>query len=76
MQTININPELLKNKEIAQEAILKLINTKKELDSFIDTLELLSSSKFRRELHDGLREYKKGETTETSIEELEKEITR
>ena len=74
MQTITINPELFKNKELAQEAILKLINTKKELDNFIDTLELLSSSKFGRELRVGLNEYKKGETIGTSIEELKKEI--
>ena len=72
MQNITINPELLKNKEIAEEAVSKLIKTKKELDNFIDTLELLSAPEFRRELHEGLNEYKNGETTETSIEELKK----
>ena len=74
METATINPELLRNKEIAEEAISKLINTKRELDDFIDTLKLLSDSGFRRELDKGIREYKKGEVIRGSVEELRKEI--
>ncbi len=74
METATINPELLRNKEIAEEAISKLINTKRELDDFIDTLKLLSDSGFRKELDKGIREYKKGEVIRGSVEELRKEI--
>jgi len=74
METATINPELLRNKEIAEEAISKLINTKRELDDFIDTLKLLSDSGFRKELDKGIREYKKGEVIRGSVEELRQEI--
>ncbi len=47
MQIMIIISELLKNKEICMAAISKLINTKKELDDFMDTLEWLSSQKIR-----------------------------
>jgi hypothetical protein len=74
MGTVTINPELFRNKEIAEEAIAKLINTKRELDDFIDTLKLLSDSGFRKELDKGIREYKKGEVIKGSIDDLRKEI--
>jgi hypothetical protein len=48
------------------------MKTKMELDDLIDTLELLSSPPFKKNLDKGLREARSGKAVKLSIDDLKK----
>lgn len=56
-----IDSNILNDPELAREALQKLLKTKKELDDFIDTLELLSDKEFRKKMDASIEQVKKGE---------------
>jgi predicted DNA-binding protein YlxM (UPF0122 family) len=70
-----IDPEIiLRDKVLIKESIFHLLKTKEELEDFIDTLEMLSDPKFRRDLKEGLKQYREGKTISGTIDDLRKEI--
>ncbi|MCK4613455.1 MAG: hypothetical protein KAU14_01520 [Thermoplasmata archaeon] len=67
MKLKTIDPHLLKDKDIAEDALIKLIMVKEELDDFIENLEMLSDKEFRQNMDTALEEYKRGETLSGTI---------
>lgn len=51
-----------------------LQKTKTELDDFVDTLELFSNLKFRKDLGQGLKEAREGKAIKMSLEDLRKRM--
>ena len=74
MELKTIDPHLLKNKDIAEEAIIRLLEVKNELDDFIENLEMLSDQEFRNDIDGALEEYKSGETLGGTVAELRKQL--
>jgi len=68
----NMNYKLLEDPRMARKALQTLLKTKEELDDFIDTLEILSNPKFRKNLEKGLIEAHDGKAIKLSGEELRK----
>lgn len=64
--------KLLEDPRMARKALQTLLKTKEELDDFIDTLEILSNPRFRKNLEKGLSEAREGEAVKLSAEELRK----
>ena len=70
-KTIEIDPHILEEPEIAQIAVTQLLQTMAELEDLIDTLEMLSSPEFRYSMDEALAEAGRGETIVfEDIEEL------
>ena len=69
-----IDYKLLEDPKIAKQALQMLQKTKTELDDFVDTLELLSNSRFRKNLNRGLKESRDGKAVKMSIEDLRKRM--
>ncbi|MHB1909180.1 MAG: hypothetical protein ACYCQJ_09985 [Nitrososphaerales archaeon] len=61
---------------MAKRALEMLQKTKAELDDFVDTLEMLSDPKFRKNLDQGLKEASEGKATKMSVDDLRKSIKR
>ena len=74
MRLKGINPQLLKNKEIAEEALIRLLDVREELDDFIENLEFLSDDEFNENMEIALREYENGETESGSVTDLRKRL--
>lgn len=68
----NMDYKLLEDPRMARKALQTLLKTKEELDDFIDTLEILSNPRFRKNLEKGLSEAREGEAVKLSAEELRK----
>lgn len=64
--------KLLEDPQMARQALQMILQTKKGLDDFVDTLELLSNPKFRSNLEHGLKEAREGKAIKMSIKELRK----
>ena len=64
--------KLLKDPEMAKQALQMILRTKEGLDDFVDTLELLSNQRFGKNLEQGLDEAREGEAIRMSIKELRK----
>jgi len=69
-----INPKIFADKRIVEESVFHLLRVREELDEFIDTLEMLSDENFRKNLEKGLKQYKKGETISTTLDNLRKQL--
>jgi len=69
-----INPKIFADKRIVEESVFHLLRVREELDEFIDTLEMLSDENFRKNLEKGLKQYKKGETISTTLDDLRKQL--
>ncbi len=69
-----LDSKLLENPQMAKQALQVILRTKTDLDDLVDTLELLSSPKFRKNLEEGLREARHGKAVKLSIKELRKRL--
>ena len=65
-----IDYRLLEDPKIAKQALQMLRKTKRELDDFVDTLELLSNPTFRKNLDKGLKEARSGKAVKLSVEDV------
>lgn len=64
--------KLLEDPRMAKQALQTIIQTKRGLDDFVDTLELLSDSRFKRSLEKGLEEARRGKAVKLTVKELRK----
>lgn len=69
-----IDYKLLEDPKMAKAAIQMLQKTKMELDDFVDTLELLSNPRFRKNLDKGLKEARSGKAVKMSVEDVRKRM--
>ncbi len=69
-----INPKIFAESRIIEESVFHLLRVREELDDFIDTLEMLSDEDFRKNLEEGLKQYKKKETIPTTLNNLRKQL--
>ena len=60
-KTIEIDPYILEELEIARMTVTQLLQTRAELEDLIDTLEMLSSPEFRKSMDEALAEAERGE---------------
>jgi hypothetical protein len=73
-EQIAIDPNVLMNEKIAKETLSILLKTKKELDDFIENLEILSNQELVENIKESERAKERGETKVYSIEELKEEL--
>ena len=69
-----IDYKLLEDPKMAKQALQMLQKTKADLDDFVDTLELLSNPRFRKNLDRGLKEARGGKAVKMSVEDLRKRM--
>ncbi len=69
-----LNSKLLEDPQMAKQALQAILRTKSGLDDLVDTLELLSNPKFRRNLEQGLKEARRGKVVKLSTKELRKRL--
>jgi PHD/YefM family antitoxin component YafN of YafNO toxin-antitoxin module len=51
-----------------------ILQTKRDLDDLVDTLELLSNPRFTKNLEEGLKEARRGKAVKLTTEELRKRL--
>jgi len=73
-EQIAIDPNVLMDEKIAKETLSILLKTKKELDDFIENLEILSKQELVENIKESERAKEKGETKVYTIEELKEEL--
>jgi hypothetical protein len=73
-EQIAIDPNVLMDEKIAKETLSILLKTKKELDDFIENLEILSNQELVENIKESERAKEKGETKVYTIEELKEEL--
>ena len=73
-EQIAIDPNVLMDEKIAKETISILLKTKKELDDFIENLEILSNHELVENIKESERAKERGETKVYTIEELKEEL--
>lgn len=66
--------KLLEDPRMAREALQTILRTKRGLDDLVDTLELLSNPRFRKNLEQGLKEARQGKAVKLTIKELRKRL--
>jgi len=66
--------KLLDDPQMAKQALQMILQTKHGLDDFVDTLELLSNPRFRKNLQRGLKEAREHKTVKLSVEQLRKRL--
>jgi predicted DNA-binding protein YlxM (UPF0122 family) len=69
-----LNSKLLEDPQMAKQALQAILRTKSGLDDLVDTLELLSNPKFRKNLEQGLKEARRGKALKLSTKELRKRL--
>jgi len=69
-----LDHKLLEDPKMAKQALKMLQKTKMELDDFVDTLELLSNPRFRKNLDRGLEDVRSGKAVKMSVEDLRKRM--
>lgn len=67
-----MNYKILEDPKIAEDALRMIVKTKESLDDFVDTLEMLSDPKFKKNLKKGLSEARRGMTVKVSTKDLRK----
>ena len=67
-----LDSKLLENRQMAKQALQAILRTKSGLDDFVDTLELLSNLRFRKNLERGLKEARRGKAFKLSTKQLRK----
>ena len=73
-EQIAIDPNVLMDEKIAKETLSILLKTKKELDDFIENLEILSNHELVENIKESERAKERGETKVYTIEELKEEL--
>jgi hypothetical protein len=73
-EQIVIDPNVLMDEKIAKETLSILLKTKKELDDFIENLEILSNQELIENIKESERAKERGETEVYTIEELKEEL--
>jgi hypothetical protein len=73
-EQIAIDPNVLMDEKIAKETLSILLKTKKELDDFIENLEILSNQELVENIKESERAKERGETKVYTIEELKEEL--
>ena len=73
-EQIAIDPNVLMDKKIAKETLSILLKTKKELDDFIENLEILSNHELVENIKESERAKERGETKVYTLEELKEEL--
>jgi len=73
-EQIAIDPNILMDEKIAKETLSILLKTKKELDDFIENLEILSNHELVENIKESERAKERGETKVYTIEELKEEL--
>jgi hypothetical protein len=68
----DVDYKLLEDPKMAKRALQMILRTKEGLDDLVDTLELLSDRRFRKNLERGMKEARQGKTVRLSIKELRK----
>ena len=74
MLLAQLDSKLLEDPRIAKQALQTIIQTKRGLDDLVDTLELLSNPRFRKNLEQGLNEARRGKVTRLTTRELRKRL--
>ena len=69
-----LDSRLLEDPQMAKQALQAILRTKSGLDDLVDTLELLSNPRFRKNLDQGLKEARRGKAVKLSIKELRKRL--
>jgi predicted DNA-binding protein YlxM (UPF0122 family) len=69
-----LDSRLLEEPRMAKQALQAILRTKSGLDDLVDTLELLSDPKFRKNLENGLKEARHGKTVRLTIREARKRL--
>jgi predicted DNA-binding protein YlxM (UPF0122 family) len=67
-----LDSKLLQDPRVAKQALQTILRTKRDLDDLVDTLELLSNPRFRKNLSQGLKEAHSGKTLKLTPKELRK----
>jgi len=73
-EQIAIDSNVLMDEKIAKETLSVLLKTKKELDDFIENLEILSNHELVENIKESERAKERGETKVYTIEELKEEL--
>ena len=73
-EQIAIDSNVLMDEKIAKETLSILLKTKKELDDFIENLEILSNHELIENIKESERAKERGETKVYTIEELKEEL--
>lgn len=66
--------KLLEDPRMAKQALQMILKTKEELDDFVDTLQLLSNPRFRKNLEGGLKDAREGKAVKLTVDELRKRL--
>ena len=66
--------KLLEDPRMAKEALQMILKTKEGLDDYVDTLELLSNPRFKKNLEKGLKEACEGKSVKLTLNELRKRL--
>lgn len=74
MAMAQLNSKLLEDPRMAKQALQAILRTKRGLDDLVDTLELLSNPRFRKNLEQGLNEARRGKAVRLTIKELRKRL--
>ena len=69
---VKMNCRLLEDPRIAKEALQMILKTKEGRDDFVDTLEILSNPRFRKNPEEGLKEAREDQAVKLSVKELRK----
>ena len=68
----HLDSKLLENPQVAKQALQTILRTKRDLDDLVDSLELLSNPRFRKNLERGLKEAHEGKAVKLTAKELRK----
>jgi predicted DNA-binding protein YlxM (UPF0122 family) len=63
---------LLEDPRMSEQALQTIMQTKQGLDDFVDTLQLLSDPKARKNLEKGLKEALQGQAVKLTVKEIRK----
>ncbi|MBI2183360.1 MAG: hypothetical protein HYU39_00210 [Thaumarchaeota archaeon] len=66
--------KLLEDPRMAKQALQTILQTKKGLDDFVDTLEMLSNPRFKKNLEQGLKEAHEGKAVKLTVKGLRKRL--
>jgi len=72
--TAQLDYTVLEDPRMARQALRTILETKRGLDDFVDTLELLSNPRFRKNLEEGLKEARSGKTVRLTTKGLRKRL--
>ena len=71
---VKMDYKLLEDPRMAKQALQMILKTKEGLDDFVDTLQLLSDQRFRKNLERGLKDAREGKAVKLTVDELRKRL--